>query len=77
MRRGQYLGRAVLGKLSARELYTCVLIFVPPRFSALQCQEENLLQKEIFIQTEIHINIQIGVHQYDASSPLGRGREDH
>ena len=43
MRRGQDLGRAVLGKLSARELYTCVLIFVPPRFSALQCQEENLL----------------------------------
>ena len=71
MMRGQDLGRAVLGKLSARELYTCVLIFVPPRFSALQCQEENLLQKEI------HINIQICVYQYDASSPLGRGREDH
>ena len=62
MRRGEDPGRAELGKLSAIELYTCVLI-IPHRFSALQCQEENQLRKELFIQTQIHINIQIGVYK--------------
>ena len=52
MRRGQDLGRAILGKLSARELYTCVLIFVPPgsvRCSARKricCRRKSLSKRK-------------------------------